>query len=166
MCAGGPAGSKYLPKKKHVMGVKKGWRAGHGGRLAYNINMMVRACWVCRCCRCCLFLPPPPPPCIGQFGEAGLCESMPFAIFCAGSCKGSLSFVQEVTKGCGCHLRGQFLSRRWFTLCVTMEVEPRTAKQYKCQCCCSCENYRGKGMEGGKKVSLRRFGADQKIASS
>ena len=26
--------------------------------------------------------------------------------------------------------------------------------------------YRGKGMEGEQKVSLRRFGADQKIASS
>ena len=48
-----------------------------------------------------------------------------------------------------------------------MEVEPRIAKQYKCQYCCSCKNYRGKGMEGGKKkVSLRRFLADHKIASS
>ena len=28
------------------------------------------------------------------------------------------------------------------------------------------QNYRGKGMEGEQKVSLRRFGADQKIASS
>ena len=66
-------------------------------------------------------------------------------------------------------LPGQFLSRRCLTLCITMEVEPRIAKQYKCQqykCrhCCSCKNYRGKGMEGGQKV--RRFLADQKIASS
>ena len=51
-------------------------------------------------------------------------------------------------------------------LCITVEVEPRIAKQYKCQYCCSCKNYRGKGMEGEQKVSLRRFGADQKIASS
>ena len=28
------------------------------------------------------------------------------------------------------------------------------------------QNYRGKGMQGGKKASLRRFLADQKIASS
>ena len=55
---------------------------------------------------------------------------------------------------------------RCFTLCITVEVEPRIAKQYKCQYCGSCKNYRGKGMEGGKKVSLRRFLADQKIASS
>ena len=61
---------------------------------------------------------------------------------------------------------GQFLSRRCFMLCITMEVEPRVAKQYKCQHCCSCKNYRGEGMEGGKKVSLHRFLADQKIASS
>ena len=47
-----------------------------------------------------------------------------------------------------------------------MEVEPRIAKQYKCHYCCSCKNYRGKGMEGGKNVSLRRLGADQKIMSS
>ena len=46
-------------------------------------------------------------------------------------------------------------------LCITVEVEIRIVKQYKCQYCCSCKNYHGKGME-----SLRRFGADQKIASS
>ena len=34
---------------------------------------------------------------------------------------------------------------------ITVEVEPRIAKQYKCQYCCSCKNYCGKGMEGGKK---------------
>ena len=46
---------------------------------------------------------------------------------------------------------GRFLSRRCFTLCITMEVEHRTAKQYKCHHCCSCKNYRGNGMEGGEK---------------
>ena len=61
-------------------------------------------------------------------------------------------------------LLGRFLSKRCFTLCVTMEAELRIAKQYKCHHCCSCKKYRGKGMEGGNKVSLRRFGADQKIA--
>ena len=49
-------------------------------------------------------------------------------------------------------LPGQFLSRHCFMLWITMEVEPRLAKQYKCHHCCSCKNYRGKGMEGGKKV--------------
>ena len=64
-------------------------------------------------------------------------------------------------------LPGRFLSRRSFTLCITMEVEPRIAKQYKCHHCCSCKNYWGKVMEGGeKKGALRRFLADQKIASS
>ena len=63
-------------------------------------------------------------------------------------------------------LLGWFLSRRCFTLCITMELDPRIAKQYKCHHCCSCNNYWGKGMEGGKKVSLRHFLADQKIASS
>ena len=32
--------------------------------------------------------------------------------------------------------------------------------------CCSCKNYRGKGMDGGKEESLCRFLADQKIGSS
>ena len=63
-------------------------------------------------------------------------------------------------------LPGRFLSRRCFTLCITMEVEPRIAKQCKCHHCCSCKNYRGKGMEGGKKMSLRHFLVDQEIAIS
>ena len=63
-------------------------------------------------------------------------------------------------------LPGRFLSRHCFTLCITMELEPRSAKQYKCHHCCSCKNYRGKGMEGEKKVWLRCFLANQKIASS
>ena len=54
-------------------------------------------------------------------------------------------------------LPGRFLSRRCFRLCITMEDEPRIAKQYKCHHCCSYQNYRRKGMEVGKKVSLRRF---------
>ena len=48
-------------------------------------------------------------------------------------------------------LPGQFLSRRCFTLCVTVEAEPRIVKQYKCHHCCSCKNYWGKGMDGGEK---------------
>ena len=59
-------------------------------------------------------------------------------------------------------LPGRFLIRRCLTLCITVEVETRIAKQYKCQYCCSCKNDRGKGMEGEQKVSLRRFWADQK----
>ena len=55
-------------------------------------------------------------------------------------------------------LLGQFLSRRCFMLCITMEVEPRIVKQYKCHHCCSCKNYWLKGMEGGKKVSASFFG--------
>ena len=64
-------------------------------------------------------------------------------------------------------LPGRFLSRRCLTLCITMEVEARIAKHHKCQHCCSCNYYRGKEVEGGgKKVSLRRFLAEQKIAIS
>ena len=47
-----------------------------------------------------------------------------------------------------------------------MEVEPRIAKQYKCHQCCICKKLPGKVDGGWKKVSLRRFLADQKIASS
>ena len=53
---------------------------------------------------------------------------------------------------------GRFLSRGCFTLCITVEVKPIIAKQYKCQYCCSCKNYRGKGMEGGKKCLCVVFG--------
>ena len=65
---------------------------------------------------------------------------------CNLSCKKS----QEVTVS----FQGQFRSWRCFTLCITMEAEPWIAKQYKCHHCWSCKNYWGKGMEGGKKVSL------------
>ena len=48
-------------------------------------------------------------------------------------------------------LPGRFLSRHCFTLCITMEVEPRIVKQYKCLHCCSCKNYQVKRVEGWKK---------------
>ena len=38
-----------------------------------------------------------------------------------------------------------------------MEVEPRIAKQYKCHHCCSCKNYRGKGVEDGEKSVFALF---------
>ena len=53
---------------------------------------------------------------IGQFSQAGLHEWMPFIIFHARS-----------RKRLQLPLPGWFLSRHWFTLCVTMEVEPRIA---------------------------------------
>ena len=62
-------------------------------------------------------------------------------------------------------LPGRFLSRRCFTLYITMEVEPRIAKQYNNQHRCVCKNYKGKVMED-RKVSLHRLSADQKIASA
>ena len=94
------------------------------------------------------------PKAIGRFSEAGLHEWMPFVIFCERSHERS----QHA-------LPGRFLSRRCFTLCITVEVEPRIAKQDKCHHCCSCKNYREKGMEGGKSV-FALFLANQKIASS
>ena len=71
--------------------------------------------------------------------------------------------LREVTAS----LPGGFLSRRCFTLCITItvEVEPIIAKQYKCHHCCSCKNYRGKWMEGGKNMSLHHFGASYTWAS-
>ena len=68
---------------------------------------------------------------------------------CNLSCKKS----GEVTAS----LLGRFLSRHCFTLCITVEVEPRIAKQYKWQHCCSCKNYQGKGMQGGKKRGFASF---------
>ena len=76
-------------------------------------------------------------------------------VLCNLSCKQSQEAAASIP--------GWFLSRRCFTLCITTEVEPRIAKQYKCHHCCSCKNYRGKGMDGGKKAPLHCFLADQKI---
>ena len=55
-------------------------------------------------------------------------------------------------------LPGRFLSRRCFTMCIAMEVEPRIVKQYKWHHCCSCKNYWGKQMEGGKSAFASFFG--------
>ena len=76
--------------------------------------------------------------------------------------------LQKKSQEFAVSLPSWFLSRRCFTLYIyiKMEVESRIAKQYKCHHCCSCKNYWGKGMEGGKKVSLCHFLADQKIVSS
>ena len=89
---------------------------------------------------------------IGRFSEAGLHEYMRVNALHNLSRKKS----QEVAAS----LPGRFLSRHCFTLCITVEVEPRTVKQYKCHHCCICKNYQGKGMESGKKVSLHCFLAD------
>ena len=67
--------------------------------------------------------------------------------------------LREVTAS----LLSWFLSRRCFTMRITMEAEPRIAKQHKCHHCCSCKNYHGKGMEGGRKGLWVIFLADQKI---
>ena len=49
-------------------------------------------------------------------------------------------------------------------LCVTVEDEPRIAKQYESHYYCVCKNNMGKVMEDGKKVSkLHYFSADQEI---
>ena len=89
----------------------------------------------------------PRTPNIGRFSEAGLLDWMRFVIFHTRNCKGSQ-----------CTFLGRFLSRRCFTLCITVEAEPRIAKQYKCQYCCSCKNYRGKGTAGKKSVFASFFG--------
>ena len=54
---------------------------------------------------------------IVRFSEADLQEWMRFVIFRA---------------RCRSALPGRFLRMRCFTLCITVEAEPRIAKQYKC----------------------------------
>ena len=61
------------------------------------------------------------------------------------------NLLRKKSREVAASLTGRFVSRRCFMLCITVEVEPRIAKQYKCHHWCSCKNYRGKGMEGGKK---------------
>ena len=69
---------------------------------------------------------------------------MPFVIFLARSRERSqLSLL------------GRMLSRLW--LVITIEAEPRIAKQYKCHHCCSCKNHMEKVMEDGKKNVFALF---------
>ena len=73
---------------------------------------------------------------------------------CNLSCKKS----QEVAVS----LPGRFLSRLCFPLCITMEAEPRIAKQYKCHHCCNCKKTAGEG-DGGwiKSVSVLFWGCPE-----
>ena len=78
---------------------------------------------------------------IGRFSEVGLREWMPCVIFRAWSCERSQHHFQaDFWVGIASH-------------CVNFRI----VKQYKCHHCCSCKNYREKGMEVGKKVSLHCF---------
>ena len=56
---------------------------------------------------------------------------------------------------------GQFgeagLHECWFTLCMTVEIEPRIVKQYKCHDCCVCKHYEGNVMEDGEKGVFASF---------
>ena len=71
-------------------------------------------------------------------------------VLCHLSCKKSW----EVEASLPC----RFLSRRCFTLCITMEVEPRIAKQYKCHHCCSWKITRESGWRVEKSVFVSFFG--------
>ena len=70
---------------------------------------------------------------------------------------GLCNLLHKKTWEVAASLPGWFLSRWCFTLCITMEFEHRTTKQYKCHLCCSCKNYQGKGMEGGEKSVFMHF---------
>ena len=61
-------------------------------------------------------------------------------------------------------LSGRFLSRRCFTLCIKMEAEPRSSTNATTVAVAKITGEMG--WRVGKKVCLRLFGADQKIASS
>ena len=80
---------------------------------------------------------------VGWFTEAALHKWMPFVIFHARSRERSQL-----------PLPGRFLSRHWFTLCTTMEVEPRLVKQLKMSLLLLLQKLQGKDDEGWKKVSL------------
>ena len=90
----------------------------------------------------------------GWFREAGLHEWMPFVIF---------------------RTRSHERSQRHFQADFWVDIASCCVQQWKLNLelqsgtnatSCSCKNDRGKGMEGGKKMSLHRFLADQKIMSS
>ena len=73
----------------------------------------------------------------------------------SGLCNLSHKKLREVTVS----ILGQFLSRRCFMLCITMEVEPRIVKQYKMPALWQLQKLLGKGDGGWKKrVFVSLFG--------
>ena len=61
------------------------------------------------------------------------------------------NLLRKKSREVAASLPGRFLSRRCFTLCITMEVEPRIVKQHKCHHCCSCKITGERGWKVGKK---------------
>ena len=72
------------------------------------------------------------------------------------------NLLRKKSREIAASLPGRFLSRRCFTLCITMEVRSST----NATTVAVAKIAGGKGMEGGKRVSLHHFLADKKIASS
>ena len=70
-------------------------------------------------------------------------------LVCTSECHSIVIFRARSRERPQLSLPGRFLGRCVFTLCITMEVEPRTAKQYKC---------RHRTKEGGKSVFASFFG--------
>ena len=78
-------------------------------------------------------------------------------------CHLSLKKSREVAAS----LPGRFPSRRCFTLCITVEVEPRIQSSTNANTVAVAKITGERGWKvGEKKVSLRHFLADQKIANS
>ena len=90
---------------------------------------------------------------IGWFSEAGLHKWMPFVIFHARS--------RERSRATS--LPGRFLSRCCFTLCITMEVELELRSSTNATTVAVAKITGERGWRVGKKMSLCRFSADQKI---
>ena len=88
---------------------------------------------------------------VGRLSEDGLREWMPFVIFHARSHKRLQRHFWANSE--------QALLHAVYNWKLNLELRSST------NCSCSYKNYLGNGMEGGKKVSLHCFLADQKIVS-
>ena len=83
-------------------------------------------------------------------------------LVCTSECPSSVIFRARSRERSQLPLPGCFLSSLWFTLCITMEVEPRIVKEYRRV----CENCKGKVVEDGTKCLCIVFTANHKIVRS
>ena len=90
-------------------------------------------------------------------GEEGTCNLLPIQWWWFAWVNALCNLLGKKSRVVAASLPGHFLSRHCFMLCITMEVEPRIVKQYKCDHCSSCKNYQGQGMKGGKKSFFASF---------
>ena len=110
--------------------------------------------------------PPPPPTTPPSFYSVDQCLLLGVQWSCLHEWMPFENISRKKSREVAASLPGRFLSRRCFTLCITMEVNLGLRKQYKRYHCWVAKITEERGWRMGEKCLCVVFLAGQKIASS